>query len=259
MAVVNTKDILPQEKKSKSIIQSVARTALIPSVVLGNLATKAIEKNIQKTIDPTYKASYTTTKQAAETTTGKILGAGIATTGAALVVASGVAGKVLSTTKGKVAGLITAGAASVSPTVTKAVIEAPAALVDTGIKLGAEVEKIPTEQTEDLGVGGLLLAGAGGLLAGYGITKGVDAIKSIGNEGVIKDAGMLGTNDVMENAGVVTPQTTSMSKTASKKRKKTRSKALPQQIRQSVRIDIDNRNSAHRITKKYINNHSIKY
>lgn len=258
MAVVNTKDILPQEKKSKSIIQSVARTALIPSVVLGNAITKVIEKDIQKNVNPDYKASYTTTKQAAETTTGKILGAGIATTGAALVVASGVAGKVLSTTKGKVAGLITAGAASVSPTVTKAVIEAPAALVDTGIKLGAEVEKIPTEQTQDLGVGGLLLAGAGGLLAGYGISTGVEAIKDIGtNE--MKDAGMLGTNDVMENAGVITPQTTTMSKTASKKRKKTRSKALPQQIRQSVRIDIDNRNSAHRITKKYINNHSIKY
>lgn len=255
MVIVNTKDILPQEKKSKSVIQSIARTALIPSVVLGNLALKGIEKNIQKNVDPTYTVKYTTTKEAAETTTGKILGSTIAAAAVGLTVASGVAGKALSTPKGKAIGLLTAGAASVSPTVTKAVIETPAALVDTGIKIGESIEGMPTDKTKDLGVGGLLLAGAGGLLAGAGIAAATNAIKDIskGSEGA---AGLLGTNDTIENAGVITPQTTTMSKTASKKRKKTRSKALPQQIRQSVRIDINNRNTAHRITKKYIKNTS---
>jgi hypothetical protein len=54
----------------------------------------------------------------------------------------------------------------------------------------------------------------------------------------------------------VLPQTqtiTATTGTATKKRKKTRSKALPQQIRQAVNIDIINNNSSNRITKKYIN------
>jgi len=247
MVVVKTSSLIPTKKKS--VIQSIARTALIPSVVIGNAITGVIEKNIQKTIQPEYTAGRTTTKQAAETTFGKVLGSGIAATGAALIVASGAAGKALSTVKGKVAGLVVAGAASVSPTVTKAVIEAPAALVDTGITIGKEVEKLPTSTTQDLGVGGLLVAGAGGLLAGAAGSSIINYFKdnkaalpetiSTGNQG-----GMLGTSDIISDSGVVTPQTTSNTTT---KRKKRRSKPQHQNITQSVRISINNQN------KRYLN------
>ena len=253
MAIVKTSTLIPQEKKKKSIIESISRTALIPSVVIGNAITGVIEKNIQKTIDPTYQAKRTTTKEAASTTTGKILGTGIAAAAVGLAVTSGAAGKVFSTPKAKAVGLVTAGASSISPTVTKAVIESPAALVDLGIGIGKEVEKLPTETTQDLGVGGLILAGAGGLLAGAGITKGIEAVKDITSKGNEGAAGLLGTSDTIENAGVVTPQTTTM-KTPSTKRKKTRYKAQPSKISQSVRINIANSNTAHRITKRYLNN-----
>lgn len=252
MVLVSTASLnIPKEKKTKSIIQSIARTALIPSVVAGNAITGVIERNIQKTINPSYTAGRTTTKEAASTTTGKILGSAIAATGAASVVASGAAGKALSTTKGKTAALVVGGAASISPTITKAVIETPAALVDTGAKIGGEVEKIPDIENKDIGLGGLLLAGAGGLLAGAGITKGAEIIKdfSTGNEGA---AGLLGTNDTISNAGVITPQTQTLTKSTGTKRKKTRSKAQQQKISQSVRINISNKNSANR-TNKYIN------
>jgi len=248
MVVVNTSSIIPTEKK-KSVIQSIARTALIPSVVIGNAITGVIEKNIQKKVDSSYTAGRTTTKEASETTFGKVLGTAIAGTAAALVVASGTAGKVLSTTKGKAAGLVVAGAASISPTVTKAVIEAPAALVDTGIGIGKAVENLPTETTKDLGVGGLLVAGAGGLLAGAAGSSIINYFKdnkaalpetiSTGNQG-----GMLGTSDIISNSGVVTPQTASNTTT---KRKKKRSKPQHQNITQSVRISINNQN------KRYLN------
>jgi hypothetical protein len=260
MAIVNTSTLIPQEKKKKSIIESISRTALIPSVVIGNAITGSLEKKANKYAAkigaPAVEFKRTTTKEAADTTTGKILGSAIAATGAALVVASGAAAKVLSTPTNKAVGLLVAGGASVSPTITKAVIEAPAALVDTGIKIGQEVEKLPQEVTENKGVGGLILAGAGGIGAGIGITSAVNFIKdkfSNGSEGVTKDAGLLGNSDIIKDSGIVTPQTQPLSKTSTSTRKKKRYKAQPSKISQSVRINIANSNTAHRITKKYIN------
>jgi hypothetical protein len=110
--------------------------------------------------------------------------------------------------------------------------------------LGTAISKA-SDTTKAAIVGGLGVATGAG--AAYGISSLLES--STGIQGVDSAAGLLGTNDVMSSAGVQTPQTQTLSKSSTTKRKKSRSKALPQQIRQSVRIDINNNHS-----KRYLNN-----
>lgn len=254
--VVKTSDLLGTTKKT-SVLKSIARTALLPAVAIGNAITTAIEKNIQKTIDPTYTAKRTTTAEAADTTIGKILGGATAATGAALAVATGAAGKAISTTAGKIAAPLVIGAASVSPKVTSAVISTPAFLYDKGLNIGQAVENTPN-LSSDSGVTNLLIAG--GIGAGLGaagtaisnlINKNKDDVGMLISEipSTTPAAEVLGSATSTGNAGVITPQTETLTKTSTKKRKKTRRKAPPLNVNQRVNIMLNQKIA----NKKYIN------
>ena len=229
-------------KKAKKT-SGLARTGLIPAVVIGNLFTSGLEKITKK------KYGRTTTKELATTGAGKVLGLATLGTGLALGIATGKAGTIVSklTPKQKIVGLVGAGLISSSPLVSRAVTNAPGFLVDRGIKLGQKIEALPTEQTKDKGTLGLILAGLGIGIAGAGAGALINKAKN-------KAGGLIDTLPIIDSGTLPTEIETEAPisdisekpKRRYKKKKKTALDGFRQTIRQHVDVRVNAGN------KKYL-------
>lgn len=238
--------------KNKGIIKSVSKYGLLIPVALGNLATKGLEKITKK------KYGRTTAEELSKTTAGKIIGGGIVATSTALggavaiTHAGGIAtaqtiGKALipKTPLGKTVGLLTLGGAVASPTIATAVLEAPIKVFQTGQKIGAEVEKMPEEKTKDKSALGLLLAGAGGLIAGSVAGAGISNLLEKTPE-IPKESA-----DNYLDAPIPQPYETISTTSGKKRKRKARANVQPM-IKNSVKVLVNNNNRGLTISKKYI-------
>jgi len=235
------------------IIKSFAKSSLVPTVFLGNLATSALEKIKGE------KYGRSTTAELTETKTGIALGAatgavGVALTGASSLGRAAVA-KLLPTAGRKIAASVAVlGAASASPTVASAVVGSPAAVFDFFVKTGEKIEDLPEKETENKSLLGLGLAVIGGTAAGAAITnKLVGEGKEKGKEiidTVKETGGFLGGNDVLGSAPLTpeTPQTQELTKSRRKKKKSKSLEGFRQTISQRVNVVVGGKTT----NKKYI-------
>lgn len=243
------------KNKSKGAIKSISKYGLLIPTALGNLATKGLEKITGK------KYGRTTAEELSKTTAGKILGTAIVGTGAAAAIAAQPAialkaAKAITpkTAVGKTLGLVTAGAVLTSPTIATAVLEAPLNLINTGKKIGKEVESSPDDLKETAskaGKYGLLALGAAGLIgAGAGaLTNELLNQKETllqNKEGVLVQPETTSYLDAPEPTEYETISTTK------KRKRKAVVKDYPK-VNQSVRIMINNSSRGLTINnKKYI-------
>lgn len=254
-----------------SILSSIQKIALTPSVFAGNLISKGI------TAVTGVKTAQQTTSQLQATTAGKVLGTAIAATGtAALLLASPTTtSKIVSaitptTIKGKVigatAGLVVGGAVASNP---KIIPQTISGLANFGTNIG-EVSKNPTSQgfidivkenpVISAGVG-LVVAGAvgkgvGGIVASALNTAAIRENTAASQTGQVLGAAPLETAGVSSDSTLqtdtqgITPQATQS--ITSKPRKRRKSKSVNSGVRQSVKVNIVN--TGMRITnKKYLN------
>lgn len=257
-----------------------SKIGLAVPVTIGNLITKGLSKVTGK------EYGHTTIQEASETKFGKVLGTAITATAVALVPA--VAGKTATIAASKTAakaiapktatGALKATAATLvaapilieSKKARQAVASTPQALIKAGSEIGKVIEgekSITDISTKDLAKAGAVV-GAGALLS-LGTAAIVKEVAERKEEKIIQPAEQITTPEPMiikqaeiKTSGdkAITPETqviTATSGTASKKRKKTRSKPLPQQIKQSVGISIINNNS-NRQSKRYLNTIALR-
>lgn len=236
--------------KKNGILKSVAKYGLIPAVAIGNILTAGLAKVTGKTY------GRTTLEEAAQTTMGKILGVGTAATAAALAVAAqptAVLKLVPKTAVGKAAAVFTGAAAIASPTITQAILETPFKLAAAGKKVGEVVEEMGEEEKttlEKLGTAGLILGGIATAVGAGALVSKIIGKEDVAIQPAIAEMGMLGSADVMEEAGAQTPQMTDITAKPTRKRRKTRREALQQKISQSVKVYVG---SFNRSSKKYLN------
>jgi hypothetical protein len=241
----------------------IAKIGLAIPVTVGNIITAGLEKITGKTY------GRTTIKEASETTTGKILGTAITGTAAALgATAVGTAGLVAA---GKTVGKAAVAQVVKSPVKTLAITGIVAGgglkLVEPAFKTikSATQTAVPVLTGEEGLTSGnvsdvVKVVGAAVGLGAVGAAAGVVAEKVLGAKEAAavagaSEAGMLGSSDVMEEAGIIPAETVDVSTKAKAKRKKTARGAQGQKISQSVRVYV---NSHNRQSKRYLNVVGVK-
>lgn len=257
-----------------SVIKSLSKYGLAIPVGLGNLVTKGIEKITGK------EYGRTTIDEAASTTFGKVLGTSILATGAALAVAvnpaaAAKAAKAVTpkTIIGKGAAVFTTAAAAASPKLTSTILETPFQLAKAGKKTGEAIEDLEQKYDElpPMGKVPLMVAGIG---AAVGLPIVADKIIDLFNDK--KDEIPLidspppvdlapsslespketeifpEVNNELAQKTPATPleETTTIAKTARKKRKKARLEPRTQTISQRVNVQVGVNSG----NKKYIKN-----
>jgi hypothetical protein len=244
------------------LLKSVAKYGILPAVILGNLATAALEKVTKK------EYGRTTPEEAAQTTIGKILGVSTLAAGAAAGIAYSPAAALKIATKavpktalGKGAALVITGAALASPKITSAVLEAPFTLVESGKKIGKAAEELPEitqEEASGLGKYGLIGAGIAALGTGL-ITGAVLESKAIAKEAggmlesvtpPVQELPAIATEDVETPLTYATEEPEQITGTTPKKRRKKRLQPQGQHI--SQRVDV--RVGVNAANRKYIKN-----
>ena len=259
-----------------SVIKSLSKYGLAIPVGLGNLVTKGIEKITGK------EYGRTTIDEAASTTFGKVLGTSILATGAALAVAVNPAAAAKAVTPktiiGKGAAVFTTAAAAASPKLTSTILETPFQLAKAGKKTGEAIEDLEQKYDElpPMGKVPLMVAGIG---AAVGLPIVADKIIDLFNDK--KDEIPLidspppvdlapsslapssletpketeifpQVNNELAQKTPATPleETTTIAKTARKKRKKARLEPHRQTISQRVNVNVGVNSG----NKKYIKN-----
>ena len=237
---------------------TLSRYGLLPATTIGNIITVAAEKITGK------EFGRTTTKELAETKAGQVLGlATLGTAAAAAAAGAGVTGTITAlrtlvpkTALGKTAALFVGGVAVTSPTIREAIIEAPFRVAETGKKVGELVEKIPEpvkEQAAKFGVAGLVTAG----LVGAGITLLPSAIEKAKEFLPEKTEGLtlapVAAGETITATPPITPETVSLEEPKKKAPVKRRREARRQQITQRVNVQVGVKQTAHRVSQKYLN------
>lgn len=254
-----------------SVIKSLSKYGLAIPVGLGNLVTKGIEKITGK------EYGRTTIDEAASTTFGKVLGTSILATGAALAVAVNPAAVAKAVTPktiiGKGAAVFTTAAAAASPKLTSTILETPFELAKAGKKTGEAIEDLEEKYDElpPMGKVPLIVAGIGAAV-GLPIVadKVINLFEDKKDEIPLIDSpppvdlapSSLETpketeifpqvNNELAQKTPATPleETTTIAKTARKKRKKARLEPHRQTISQRVNVNVGVNSG----NKKYIKN-----
>jgi hypothetical protein len=262
------------------LFNSIIKTALAPSVAIGNVISKGI------TATTGIKTGTTTTSQLASTTPGKILGGAIASTAVAAAVAAAPASVVAgagnvaktvakalvpTTAKGVITTAIVApvavGVLSKNPS---APLQVTSSLVNVGQGIGTFSSNPTLENALNIAKENPIITALGGVaILGAGVKTIVPAIASYENTQAIKEqTGVLkaGGNVIpvipqetqgeviplaTDTTGIKTQETTSIKAKPSVKRGK--AKTSTKGMIQSVRVNVINRNSANRQTKNYLN------
>lgn len=272
------------------LLKSVAKVGLAPSAFIGTQILKGIglitKKDYGTTKEILASAVETKTGKALGGATalvgGALIGVAATTTAAGVAITKAVtstASKILKATPAPIktsvaTGAITAGTIAIlAPKTTEAILSSPEATktaVATAINpiagLVVGLEQGSGLLSEAIKTQAPRISEAIETAAPYAIGAGALTAAAVGATQILKEKEISadlpkspveiidkGSQPNKAVEAPVLPQTQTITSTPSKKRKKTRSKAQPAQIKQSVGINIINNNSAHRITKKYIN------
>lgn len=253
------------------LLSSLQKIALAPSVFIGNTISNVIKPS----------SGTTTTSQLQATTAGKVLGTAIAGTGAALAYAAAPVGSISTaaksliptTAKGKITAIVAApvvaGILSKNPS---APFQAAGQLGELGADIGTFSANPSLQTAKDIVKGSPLIsaaAGAAGLAAAGGLI--IPAVSGyLTREEMQRQTAAFERQAAAAEAGGVFPVMSGLdnpvaaqdlpqgaqaqgSKASPKKRRKSRQQALQQTIRQSVRVNVNQKQSAHRISKRYLN------
>lgn len=237
-----------------SILSSVQKIALIPSVVGGNLVTAAAEKITGN------KYGRTTTAEFQATKTGQILGTGIAASGVALAIATGGAAAAanavgraaiahpIQTAAGLFVGapLVTGVLAGEGQSPEKNIGSLSSAAYNTGQGLINVAQEHP--------VGTAILGSVVGGVAAYEVGKKIFGSDNSGVQSVPVIAGNQAPVQTLEQTQAPLPENATAEGTKTKrKRRKSRLHPRSQTISQRVNVIVNQRNSANRISKRYLN------